>query len=83
MLDRTHLTKQHRIRACRVSRGLCHLTPSFLLSGVCPGSPRRLPSDTFITSYNRNRQSSPESLLTEGTSRLSPGWLGPLGQGCP
>lgn len=64
-LDRIHLTRQHRIRAWRVSRGLCHLTPSFLLSGVRPGSPRRLPSDTFITSCSRNRQSSPEPLLRE------------------
>lgn len=53
-LDRIHLTRQHRITAWRVSLGLCHLAPCFLLSGVRPGSPRRLPSDTFIISCSRN-----------------------------
>lgn len=67
VLDRIHFTRQHRIRAWRVSLGRCHLTPS-LLSGVRPGSPRRLPSDTFITSCSRNRQSGPEPLLPKGTS---------------
>lgn len=49
-LDRIHLIKQQRIRAWRVNCGLCHLMPSFLLSGIRPVSPRRLPSDAFIAS---------------------------------
>lgn len=56
-LDRIHLTKQHRIRAWRVNRGRCHLMPSFLLSGVRPGSPRRLPSAAFIASCRGNMKS--------------------------
>lgn len=49
-LDRIHLIKQQRIRAWRVNRGLCHLMLSLLLSGMRPGSPRRLPSDAFTAS---------------------------------
>lgn len=75
-LDRIHLIKQQRIRAWRVNRGLCHLMPSLLLSGMRPGSPRRLPSDAFIASCRGSGgRRLPKHRLTGGTSRRS---YGPL-----